>query len=104
MATKTIVLLIDDFDGGEADHSVTFSLDGVAYEIDLSHANIDRLAQALQPFMDKARKTKTMRNTSNRKGDVDPAQVRAWARDQGISISDRGRVPAEVLESYRQRP
>ena len=103
MAMKTIVFLQDDVDGGEADRTVTFSLDGTGYEIELSQANIERLTTAMQPFIDKARKTKGAKGPSSAKSGVDTAQVREWAREQGLPISDRGRVPAEILDAYREQ-
>lgn len=103
MATKTIVFLQDDVDGGKADRTVTFSLDGAGYEIELSEANIERLTTAMQPFIDKARKTKGAKGISSAKSGVDTAHVREWAREQGMTISDRGRVPAGILDAYREQ-
>lgn len=103
MAMKTIVFLQDDVDGGEADRTVTFSLDGTNFEIELSQANIERLTTAMQPFIDKARRTKGAKSVSSTKSGVDTAQVRMWAREQGLPISDRGRVPAEILDAYREK-
>ena len=61
------------------------------------------LTTAMQPFIDKARKTKGAKGISSAKSGVDTAQVREWAREQGLPISDRGRVPAEILDAYREQ-
>lgn len=102
MAMKTIVMLLDDLDGGEADRTVTFELDGTGYEIELNEANIERLTKTLQPYIDKARKPQPRKPQRDEVGGG-TAQVRVWAREQGIPISDRGRVPAETLDAYRRR-
>ncbi|MEO5874113.1 MAG: Lsr2 family protein [Streptosporangiaceae bacterium] len=108
MARKIEVLLVDDLDGGTADETVTFSLDGAHYEIDLSSANAKKLRSALQPFVDKgARQSGTakrgraagrpVRGTSSRERSAD---IRAWAKGQGIKVNERGRIPASVVEQY----
>lgn len=100
MALKMIVSLLDDLDGGKADRTIKFSVDGTDHEIDLNHANSERLTQALKPFIEKARKLKLSTRISS---SGDTAQIRPWAREQGIAISDRGRIRAEVRELYRNR-
>ena len=47
VAKRTVVVLEDDLDGGPADETVTFALDGVSYEIDLSSSNAGRLRESL---------------------------------------------------------
>jgi uncharacterized membrane protein len=108
MAQKTIVELTDDVDGGPAAETVTFALDGVSFEIDLSDANAEELRKVLEPYTGAARKvtTRTSRNgrtTIMRAADtgVDSRAVRAWARSNNIELSARGRIPAEVVEKYR---
>lgn len=102
MASKTIVVLTDDIDGGEADKTVTFSLDGNHYEIELNNANIGRLSDALEPFISAARKSSNAPRQSAAPAS-NLAEVRAWARTQGFQVSDRGRVSAEIMEAYAQR-
>lgn len=108
MAKKvtTIVELTDDFDGGKADRTVAFSLNGTNYEIDLSKKNANAFEKVLKPYVDAARQVKPTRRSSSsrtsarRSPSRDLAAVRAWARDNGYEVSDRGRVPTSVLEAY----
>jgi hypothetical protein len=116
MAQRVEILLEDDFDGGSADETVAFGLDGAAYEIDLSEANAAKLRDQIAPWMTAARKTggRRARRTSTSpdgrrsrasSGPSSPKQlaaVRAWARDNGYQVSDRGRVPARVRDAYKQ--
>lgn len=110
MAARTIVHLIDDVDGGEADETVTFALDGVDYTIDLSTGNADNLRKALDEFVGAARRTgaRQAQATSGRtpvRAGGDRAQnqaIREWARNQGKSVSERGRIPADLITQYQQ--
>lgn len=107
MAQKISVLLIDDMSGGEADETVDFGLDGVSYEIDLSHGNSQELHNLLKPYIDKGRKvTGTARRPSkSRTAASDEARnrdMRAWAKGQGLKISERGRVPADIVAKYEE--
>jgi Lsr2 len=105
MAQRIQTLLIDDLDGGEAAGTVRFGLDGAEYEIDLSTAHDDELRKALQLFLAHARRTGgTARSAARaRRGGaaVDTAKVREWAKQQGIEVKDRGRIPAGVVEQYQ---
>ena len=98
-------MLIDDIDGGEAAGTVRFGLDGTEYEIDLSAAHSDELRTALERYLAHARRAgRTPKGAArSRRGvdAVDTAKVREWAKDQGIEVKDRGRVPAGVLEQYQ---
>ena len=104
MAQHTQVILVDDLDGGTADETITFGLDGVNYEIDLSDANAARLREALGEWTSKARRqggprrTNSARQASTRRADLN--DIRIWARGQGYTVSDRGRVAREVQEAY----
>ncbi|OLT14332.1 nucleoid-associated protein Lsr2 [Pseudonocardia sp. CNS-139] len=108
MAKQTIVTLVDDLDGGEAEESVEFAVDGKSYEIDLSSANSQKLRDALAPFVAAARRAGTGRRRSagtSTRSAVDREQnqaIREWAQQQGMKISERGRIPASVLEAYHQ--
>jgi hypothetical protein len=111
MAKQIITLLTDDLDGSEADRSVEFGLDGVNYTIDLSDKNAGKLRKALDPFLAVATRTGRGRiDVRPRRGATAPGRVgreqnqaiREWARKQGMKVSDRGRIPAEVLEAYHQ--
>ncbi|MFZ8756954.1 histone-like nucleoid-structuring protein Lsr2 [Microbacterium sp. HMH0099] len=110
MAIKHIAQITDDLDGtvleqGEG-KQITFSVDGRAYEIDLSESNADSFYKALAPYIDAARVTSHSnsrggRQPSRAKSDVDLAAVREWARANGHTVSDRGRVPATIVEAYK---
>ncbi|HXU98288.1 MAG TPA: Lsr2 family protein [Jiangellaceae bacterium] len=103
MAQKVQVILVDDLDGGEAAETVNFSLDGVAYELDLSKKNAAKFRDALAPYVGSARKSA---RRGGRRGQArgsrgsNTSAIRQWARDQGLKVSDRGRVPAEILAKY----
>jgi hypothetical protein len=112
MAQKTITLLIDDLDGRELKdgkgQTVSFGLDGRAYEIDLSDKNADAFRKALSRYVDAARKvgSGSRRGGSNssrgrNSGDVSPQAVREWARANKIELSARGRIPQSVVEQFR---
>ena len=107
MAQKVHVVMVDDIDQGEADETVSFALDGVEYEIDLSAENAAALRDALGRYVSSARKVKGRRGAGSGSGrgrrskdNPSPADMRAWAREHGYTLSDRGRVPAEIREAY----
>ena|SRR5829696_6101700 len=110
MAQKVEVLLIDDLTGGTADETVSFSLDGVQYEIDLSTTNAGKLRDEVAQFVRAARKTGGRRGgrgggRNGRKGASDGTstrEVRAWARQQGIEVNERGRIPADVMVKFEE--
>ncbi len=102
MAQKVSIVLIDDIDGGDADETVSFALDGSSYEIDLASANAARLREALAPYVGHARKVGG-RRAAGKKPAVGGStrEVREWARANGWpDLGDRGRVPAEVQQAY----
>jgi nucleoid-associated protein Lsr2 len=104
MAQKITVALEDDLDGGPAEETVRFGLGGAEYEIDLSKKNARAFRKQLAPFIEHARKTgrgqrrRPGRSASSRERSGD---IRAWAKEQGIEVSDRGRIPASVVEQYQ---
>ena len=107
MAQKTTVTLVDDVDGGDADETVSFALDDVAYAIDLSAANAAALRDAMAPWVGYARKTtRPGRATGGAprrrksEGRSDLAEVRAWGKDHGFTVSERGRISAELQQAY----
>jgi hypothetical protein len=111
MSRREVLELIDDLDGrvlrdGDGE-TVTFGLDGIEYEIDLSSKNAARLRSALEPFVNAGRRSIGKGRPSTRpavtRGDTaaDPAAVRAWAAAHGIRVSNRGRVPADVVAKFR---
>ncbi|PNW09423.1 hypothetical protein C1632_10280 [Microbacterium testaceum] len=110
MATRHIAQLTDDLDGAVLEDGegkqITFSIDGRAYEIDLSDTNADSFYKALSPFVDAARPTSTTssrgaRQASRAKSDLDLGAVREWARANGHTVSDRGRVPVTIVDAYK---
>ncbi len=108
MAKRTSTVLIDDLTGAElgADAvSVTFALEGAAYEIDLAPASAADLREALEPFIGAARRTdragRGPRTSSAPSGEQSAA--RAWLLEQGVDVPPRGRLSAELLERYRAR-
>lgn len=102
MAQRVQIILEDDFDGGGADETVAFGLDGTEFEIDLSSDNAQKLRDALAPWVASARKTGGRRKRGTRQASSGPgsAEIRAWAQDHGYNVSSRGRVPAEIREAY----
>src|SRR3954447_10923218 len=105
MAQETIVRLLDDIDGKPADETVSFSLDGVAYEIDLRTKNADKLRKVFAPYVENARKGSRRPGRSGPRGRTAhnrerAADIRNWAKEHGITINDRGRIPAEVVHAY----
>jgi hypothetical protein len=108
MAQKIQTLFIDDIDGGEAEGTVRFGLDGTEYEIDLSDKHKDELRTAMEKYVVHARKLggqarRPARGASRRgSGAIDTAKVREWAKAEGYDIKDRGRVPAELVAKYQE--
>jgi hypothetical protein len=103
MAKTTVVTLTDDLDGTKADRTVSFGWDGATYEIDLSKKNASALEKALAPYLGAGRKVRGTavrgrRTTGSAKTDL--TTVRAWAKANGHQVSNRGRIPASVIEAY----
>ena len=101
MARRTFVELVDDMDGGTADETVSFALDGVAYEIDLTAENAAELREAIGVWAGKARRVGGRRIAGKSRSGEDTAKIRAWAQEHGYSIGDRGRIPADVRQAYK---
>ena len=101
MAQRTRIDLIDDIDGTPAHETVTFALDGIGYEIDLSEKNATALRNAAAPFLAAGRRVSGTRRRVVRKGsDGEATAIRAWAVAQGLAVSSRGRVSAEIRKAY----
>jgi hypothetical protein len=104
VATKKTVVLEDDLDGGPAAETVRFGLDGVDYEIDLSRQNARAFRREFASFLvharrpERGRRRRPARSSSVRRRSGD---IRAWAKDAGIQVSDRGRIPASVVTQYQ---
>ena len=101
MAQRVQVILEDDFDGGTAEETVSFALDGAEYEIDLSAENAQGLRDALAPWLAHARKTGGRRKRGLKPAaDSTTSEIRAWAQANGHDVSSRGRVSSEVRTAY----
>lgn len=102
MAKTVSVVVTDDLDGSPDAETVAFSFNGQSYEIDLSQKNLARLQKSLQPFVEAGRRTAHRRTPKAARGAVrvDRAAVRAWAAQQGMKVSERGRISSEVLSKY----
>ena len=104
MAQRVTVALEDDLDGGPADETVRFAFGGADYEIDLSKKNAAAFRRRLAPFVEHARKAG--RAQPRRPGQTAASRqrsgdIRAWAKGRGIAVSERGRIPASVVEQYQ---
>lgn len=111
MAQKTIMELVDDLDGGQAEETVAFALDGVEFVIDLSAENAARLRDTLAQYVGHARRTggrkqrgTTVAVASNgaANGKTDTQAVREWARSQGETVAERGRVPQAMVIRFQE--
>jgi hypothetical protein len=114
VAQRVLVSLVDDLDGSEADETIQFGLDGVSYEIDLSSDNAEDLREVLAEYIGHGRRAGGRNRRSGKRGkraqaarsstaDREQNQaIRAWARDNGYTISERGRIPADVSEAYHK--
>ncbi|MBP2412873.1 hypothetical protein JOF48_001672 [Arthrobacter stackebrandtii] len=105
MAQKIHITLVDDLDQSPADENVNFGLDGINYEIDLSADNAQALRDALSKYVGAGRRVggRAVRGrgpVAAPKGNSDVAQIRAWARDNGYTVHERGRIQAEIREAY----
>jgi len=100
MAQKVNIVLVDDVDGTPAEETVSFALDGKEYEIDLSAKNAAKLRDAIAPYVGHARRAASRRRGGRGAIGPSPADIRAWARDNGFNVPDRGRVASEVREAY----
>lgn len=100
MARKVTVALEDDLDGGPAERTVRFAVNGADYEIDLSGRNATAFREQLAPFIEHARKAGPgpARSAASRQHS---SSIRAWARQHGIPVHQRGRIPASVIQQYQ---
>jgi hypothetical protein len=99
MARKVQVVLEDDIVGGEAVETVSFALDGRAYEIDLNAENAGALREALAPWIAASRRAAESRPRSTKRSS-DTADIRRWAAENGIPVSARGRISADLRARY----
>ena len=102
MAQKVTVVLEDDLTGGPADQTIRFAFEGTDYEIDLNAKNAAKFSRQLAPYVEHARRAGRAQShrpgrTANRQRSGD---IRAWAKEHGLAVSERGRIPASVVEQY----
>jgi hypothetical protein len=103
MAQKVTVVLEDDLTGGPADQTIRFAFEGTDYEIDLNAKNAATFSRQLAPYIAHARRAGRAQphrlgraaGSRQRSGDI-----RAWAKEHGLTVSERGRIPASVVEQY----
>jgi hypothetical protein len=110
MSQSTEVRLVDDLDGSEATATVGFALHGRGYEIELSDDNQKRLEAALEPFIAAARRVRKpegfkvtprrLRQDATDPGFADGSVIRRWAREQGLAVSERGKISHSVRRAY----
>ncbi|WP_374454602.1 Lsr2 family protein [Nocardioides sp.] len=104
MAQKVNIVLVDDLDGTEATETVSFGLDGTTYEIDLNDANAAALREAMSGYVGHARKVtgggRRTRKSSGGGSSSSTKDVREWAKSQGMEVSERGRISADVQQAY----
>jgi hypothetical protein len=110
MASVTQVRLVDDLDGGEADESVAFSLNGKNFEIDLSAKRAAELRDILAPYVGAARRAGGSTTVRRQRGTAaasarreDTSAIREWAAAHGHHVSARGRISAAVIQAYEDR-
>lgn len=107
MAVKLLELLIDDLElrnnpGSQvpADETVHFTLDGVEYMIDLTSKNADSLRSAIAPYCEAARRVGGRKRNRSKSARDHSARIREWARDRGMKVSEKGRIPGPVVAEY----
>ncbi|HEY6498754.1 MAG TPA: Lsr2 family protein [Streptosporangiaceae bacterium] len=105
MAQKVQVMLLCDLDEGnvDAEETVQFSLGSTAYEVDVCAKHAQQIREGLEPFVANARKAGT--STSRRRPRTagarqQTASIRTWAKDHGLQVNERGRIPANVVKEY----
>ena len=107
MAQRVQVLLVCDMHDGESEaaETVSFSVDGSSYEIDLCTKHADELRDSFAPFVGSARRASGGRGRGRRRGNAAKTEgrgneIREWARQHGIAVSERGRISANVIAKY----
>lgn len=114
VAQTTRILLTDDLDGSEASETVTFAVDGVTYEIDLSDEHARQLRESVGSYVEYARKLSTRRTPATKRATAkttggqpagdrpDTQQVREWAKEHGIEVSERGRLSNDLIVRFQE--
>lgn len=114
MAKKTLIQLVDDFSGdsisdGEG-RTVRFAFDGAEYEIDLTNEHVEEFSDVLERYVRASRRVSGRRKTGggsagrgNGSGSSETAAIREWAESEGLRVATRGRIPADIVERYKNR-
>jgi len=113
MAKQVITVLTDDLDGGDADQTIEFGLDGITYTIDLSDKNVGKLRKVLDPYLAVAAKvgrtngnsriaSRTVAAPARSNRDQNQA-IREWATKNGYEVSERGRIPSSIVEAFHAK-
>lgn len=110
MAQHYKIQYIDDLDGtelGTEANSISFAFEGKEYSIDLSDENAERFREVMEPYMKVATRVsggraKPARKAQSKSSSGGTKAIRDWARENGYTVSDRGRIPADVVEAYTQ--
>jgi hypothetical protein len=103
VAQKVTVVLEDDLTGGPAGQTIRFAFDGTDYEIDLNAKNAAKFRKQLAPYLEHARRAgraQARRPGRTAAGRQRSGDIRAWANEHGLAVSERGRIPASVVEQY----
>ena len=107
MAKQVSVSMVDDLDGtSTADTTITYSIDGSHYEIDLSTKNADKFHTAMATWVDHSRKVSApegSRRPRKISGGEDFTAIRRWAASQGMTVSPRGRIKSDIVTAYHSR-
>ncbi len=112
MAKQIIHKLVDDLDGGDADETVKFALDGIQYEIDLSEKNAAKLRDLFAPYVASGNRVgrgavvvggRAARGRGGATADREQNKaIRAWAKKNNKEISERGRIPQKVVDEFHE--
>ena len=103
MVQRVTVEMTDDIDGTEAAETIAFHVGGTAFEIDLSEKNAEKMRQVFGRYIEHARRATGGRRSGRLRRDRHlSAAVREWAKQQGIQVSERGRIPASVVSQYEE--
>jgi hypothetical protein len=102
MAKRTKIQIVDDIDGAELDEyeTIRWSLDGKNYEFDTSPAHAAEFRDAVAKYVGVSRPVGGRSPRRAASGRVDTRAVRAWATENGFTVSSRGRIPAEIIVAY----
>jgi hypothetical protein len=106
MVQKTVVTVVCDLPhDGEVDgnETVSFAVDGTAYEIDVCSAHAKELHDSFSGYIEHSRRaTGAARRRKARSGPgrERSSEIRQWARERGEKVSERGRIPASIIQEY----